>query len=170
MLSFRGLKLLASGIVGVLVALLGMQFAFASDTPVQAAAAEPPPFIVEEYAHPGAERFKATRGITLKKGDGRVVMAECDQSLDQIRILTVADSTVGREETYCFRATAKSGYLSLELPRVFALESGTHPFSADLTANGRETTVNVPKDGFEPVGEGAVGGARSVLVEIRVTG
>jgi hypothetical protein len=63
-----------------------------------------------------------------------------------------------------------SGYLTLELPRVFALETGEHPISADLTANGSTTTVEVDEGGFKSVGEGTVGGARSVLVEIRVTG
>lgn len=39
-----------------------------------------------------------------------------------------------------------------------------------LTANGATTTVDVAEGGFEPVGEGTAAGARSVLVEIRVTG
>ncbi|MBX9397105.1 hypothetical protein K4749_26790 [Streptomyces sp. TRM72054] len=98
------------------------------------------------------------------------MLAECDQSANQIRVLTVADQSAGRDGTYCFRATATTGYLTLELPRVFALETSDRPISADLTANGTTTTVNVPEDTFESVGEGTVGGARSVLVEIRVTG
>jgi hypothetical protein len=125
---------------------------------------------VEDFNYPGAADILTTRGIELKRGDGHIVLAECDTALDQIRVYSVADDAVDREGSYCFRATAKTGYLTLELPRVFALETGAHPISADLTANGATTTVAVPKDGFESVGEGTVGGARSVLVEIRVTG
>ncbi|MBT2389051.1 hypothetical protein J7E87_06350 [Streptomyces sp. ISL-1] len=98
------------------------------------------------------------------------MLAECGQTANQIKVLTVKDDSAGRDGTYCFQATAATGYLTLELPRVFALETTEHPISADLTANGETNTVQVPKDGFEPVGEGTVGGAASVLVEIRVTG
>ncbi|MFC9063526.1 hypothetical protein ACFTXB_36785, partial [Streptomyces sp. NPDC057074] len=69
-----------------------------------------------------------------------------------------------------FHTTAASGYLTLELPRVFALETGEHPVSADLTAEGQTQTVSLAEDEFKSVGEGTVGGAHSVLVEIRVTG
>ncbi|MFF1682122.1 MULTISPECIES: hypothetical protein [unclassified Streptomyces] len=142
--------------------------AVADDSTVTAA--DTPPVAVEQFAYPGAAGILASDGIQLKKGDGHIVLVTCDGSADQIRVYTVADSTAGRRGDYCFKATAASGYLTLELPRVFALETGDHPISADLTANGATTTVAVAEGGFESVGEGTVGGARSVLVEIRVTG
>ncbi|WP_308050600.1 hypothetical protein [Streptomyces sp. TRM72054] len=147
--------------------------AFAAASPSSSAAVaadEAPSFAVEDYNYPNAAQILADKGILLKRGDGHIVLAECDQSANQIRVLTVADQSAGRDGTYCFRATATTGYLTLELPRVFALETSDRPISADLTANGTTTTVNVPEDTFESVGEGTVGGARSVLVEIRVTG
>lgn len=128
------------------------------------------PSAVEDFGYPDADRISATKGIKLQRGDGHILLTECDQSAQQIRVYTVKDASAGRDGLYCFQATAKSGYLTLELPRVFALETGTHPISADLSANGETTTVDVAKDGFESVGEGSVGGARSVLVELRVTG
>ncbi|KOT35000.1 hypothetical protein ADK41_25625 [Streptomyces caelestis] len=128
------------------------------------------PYAVEDFNYPGADRIQATEGIKLKRGDGHILLAECDPQADQIRVLTVADAGAGRRGTYCFEATSTSGYLTLELPRVFALEAGENPISADLTAGGQTRTVDVPEGGFEPVGEGTVGGAQSVLVEIRVTG
>jgi len=128
------------------------------------------PLAVEDFSYPDADRILATKGIKLQRGDGHILLAECDQSTQQIRVYTVKDTSAGRDGLYCFRTTAKSGHLTLELPRVFALETGTHPISADLKANGQTTTVVVPKDGFESVGEGSVGGAQSVLVELRVTG
>ncbi|TRV76890.1 hypothetical protein FKN01_17385 [Streptomyces sp. 130] len=98
------------------------------------------------------------------------MLAECDYTVDQIRVSTVKDTTVGRDGLYCFRATGATGYLTLTLPRVFALEAADHPISADLTANGQTQTIDVAEGGWKSVGEGTVGGARSVLVEIRVTG
>lgn len=167
---FRARNFVIALTVGVLAAGIGIPLAVADDSDGPQTAADVPPVAVEDFNYPGAAGIKTSRGITLKKGDGHIVLADCDTSLDQIRVYAVEDDTVGREGSYCFRATAKSGYLTLELPRVFALEAGAHPISADLTANGETTTVAVAKDGFESVGEGTVGGARSVLVEIRVTG
>ncbi|WP_232788894.1 hypothetical protein [Streptomyces odonnellii] len=165
----RARKFLLTAAVGAVVALFGIPLAFAVDATGEQAD-DIPPTAVEFFGYPGAERILATKGIKLVKGDGHILLAECDQAPGQIKVLTVGDDSVGRDDTYCFEATARTGYLTLELPRVFALETGEHPISADLTANGATTTVEVPEDGFEPVGEGTVGGARSVLVEIRVTG
>ncbi|GAA2608339.1 MULTISPECIES: hypothetical protein [Streptomyces] len=128
------------------------------------------PSAVEDFNYPGADRILADEGIRLKRGDGHIQLAECGQTADQITVYTVADTSAGRKGTYCFQATAKSGYLTLELPRVFALETSTNPISADLTAEGQTQTVNMTEDDFKSVGEGTVGGAQSVLVEIRVTG
>ncbi|MEV8389346.1 MULTISPECIES: hypothetical protein [unclassified Streptomyces] len=150
--------------------MIGVPLASASDSSAQRAGEEAPPFAIEDYSYPGAETIEATKGIRLKKGDGRILLADCDQTAPQIRVMTVKDDNVGRDEIYCFRATAKTGYLTLELPRVFALETADHPISANLTADGKTQTVNVGKDDFLSVGEGTVGGAQSVLVELRVTG
>lgn len=168
-MSFRTRNLLISGAASALVALVGIPLAFADGPPTPRVGGTPP-VAVEDYSYPGAANILATKGIKLKKGDGRILLTECDQTSSQIKVMTVKDDSAGRDGTYCFRATATSGFLTLELPRVFALETAEHPISADLTANGETTTVTVPKDGFEPVGEGNPDGAQSVLVEIRVTG
>ncbi|MFJ3307141.1 hypothetical protein ACIPSA_29300 [Streptomyces sp. NPDC086549] len=149
--------------------LAGVTVAAADDPPAPPPASAPP-VLVEDYGYPQADRILAEKGIKLKKGDGHIMLADCDQAAQQIRVLTVKDDSVGRRDTYCFKATAKTGRLTLELPRVFGVEAADHPVSADLTANGRTTTVDVPKGEYESVGEGTVGGAKSVLVELRVTG
>ncbi|MEV8312472.1 hypothetical protein AB0P36_35675 [Streptomyces flavidovirens] len=169
-MAFRIRTFFISGAITALAAAIGVPLASAADDPATLTNGGAPPSMVEDFTYPGAANILATKGIELKKGDGRILLTECDQAADQIRVLTVKDPVAGRDETYCFRATAKTGYLTLSLPRVFALEATNHPISADLTANGATTTVNVDKGGFESVGEGTVGGARSVLVEIRVTG
>ncbi|OCC09937.1 hypothetical protein [Streptomyces sp. PTY087I2] len=168
-MALRRRSLWASGIIGAAALIFAVPFSSAAG-PAPAANEELPPFAVEDFAYPGADRVLETRGIELKRGDGHIVLTDCDLNAPQIRVLTVADSGAGREGTYCFRATAAKGFLTLSLPRVFALEAADRPISADLTADGETTTVDVPKGGFESVGEGTPGGARSVLVELRVTG
>ena len=151
------------------VTLAGISAASADDPP-QSPADSNPPVAVEDYGYPGADRILAEKGIRLKKGDGRILLADCDPASQQMRVLTRKDDSVNRAGTYCFKAMGKTGRLTLELPQVFAVEAGTdHPIRADLTSNGQTTSVSVPKGGFESVGEGA-GGAPSVLVELRVTG
>jgi hypothetical protein len=166
---FRARKTVVSACVAGIATLTGVSVA-AADDPPPTPSDSAPPVAVEDYGYPGADRVLAEKGIKLKKGDGHILLADCDQAAQQIRVLTVKDDSTGRQGTYCFRATAKTGRLTLELPRVFAVEAADHPVSANLTADGKTTTVNVAKGGFESVGEGTVGGARSVLVELRVTG
>ncbi|MFI0242972.1 hypothetical protein [Streptomyces sp. NPDC016845] len=125
---------------------------------------------MEDFSYPSAASILANKGIRLIRGDGKLVLADCDDNAQQIRVLTKADPSVNRAGTYCFAAKASSGYLSLELPRVFYFETTDRPISADLTADGKTTTVDVAKDSFKPVGEGVVNGAHSTLVELRVTG
>jgi hypothetical protein len=166
-------RAIISGVLGMVTALTTVSLAVAgpSSGDVAAADAELPPVAVEDHAYPGAAAIQAEEGILLKRGDGHIVLDDCAQtSPDQIRVLTVADPSVSRQGTYCFRVTGTSGWLTLELPRVFGLDTREHPITADLTANGETTTVTVPEDSFASVGEGTVNGARSVLVEIRVTG
>lgn len=167
---FHARKTLVTGLLGAIAMIGGVTWTATADGGAPEAVEAGPPVAVEDFAYPGADAVLANKGIKLKRGDGHIVLADCDPAADQIRVHTVKDTAAGREETYCFKATTKTAFLTLELPRVFALEAADRPFSADLTANGETTTVNVSKDGFESVGEGTVGGARSVLVEIRVTG
>ncbi|AEW92861.1 MULTISPECIES: hypothetical protein [Streptomycetaceae] len=133
-----------------------------------------PPSAVEDFSYPNAAKIQQVKGIKLIKGDGHIMLADCDASAQQIKVLTVKSSTANQQGAYCFKATAKNGYLTLELPRVFALETDDHPISARLTPQGNQqapaTTVSVDKNGYQSVGEGVAGGAPAVLVEIRVTG
>ena len=109
---------------------------------------------MEQFDYPGAADILASDGIQLKQGDGHIVLVTCDGSADQIRVYTVADSAAGRRGDYCFQATATLRIPHARTAPVFALETGDHPISADLTANGATTTVDVPEGDFESVGEG----------------
>ena len=166
---FRARSFAVSGALGFLAVLAGISIASADDPPQQPASVAPPAAI-EDFDSPGAGRILTEKGIKLKRGDGHILLAECDQAAQQIRVLTVADDSVGREGTYCFKVLGKTGRLTLELPRIFMVQAADHPISADLTANGRTTTVDVAKDETVSVGEATSGGVRSVLVELQVTG
>ncbi|WP_260463422.1 hypothetical protein [Streptomyces sp. TRM72054] len=168
-MTFRVRNLLIPGAVGAVLVLAAVPFASAEDTATQAVT---PPYAVEDFNYPGAQKVLETKGILLKRGDGHIVLADCDYNRDQIRVLTVKDASVNRDELYCFEASGTSGWLTLELERVFALETESHPISADLvgTTSGTTVKVDVAKNGYKSVGEGTVGGERSVLVELRVTG
>ncbi|MFI1537220.1 hypothetical protein [Streptomyces anandii] len=157
------------------LALAGAQaLATADPQPTGGSAGVTPPSAVEDFAYPNADQIQKTQGIKLIKGDGHIVLAACDDSAQQIKVLTVQGQSGNPQGAYCFKANAKSGYLSLELPRVFALETADHPISADLRPQADPTapvkTVTVDKNGYQSVGEGAAGGAPSVLLELRVTG
>lgn len=155
----------AAAIVGTsafAVAHTGSGTGTAADT--ENVAADVPPYAVEDFDYPGAERILAEQGIALKRGDGRITLAACDDTADQLKVLT----RVGDGE-FCFRATSGTGYLTLELADVFAIQTESHPVRAELTAEGVSKTVDVPKNDFKAVGEGA-GEPATVLLELRITG
>ncbi|MFE9738617.1 trypsin-like serine protease [Streptomyces sp. NPDC006477] len=142
--------------------------AVAVDTPTTPAEM---PFAFEDGAYPNAEQILAEEGIKLVRGDGNVLLTDCDPAVKQIRVMTVKDESVNRQGTYCFVSRASTGLLTLELDRVFAIDAADQPLSASLTAaDGTSKTVTIAKDGYASVGEGQAGGSRSKLVEIRVTG
>lgn len=127
------------------------------------------PSAVEDFSYPNAAQILQDKGIKLIRGDGHITLAECNDTASQIKVMTVKDAEVNRDGLYCFQATGK-GFVTLELQRVFALETADRPISADLNSQGKSETVDLVKDDYKSVGEGAVGGDRSTLVAIRVTG
>ncbi|MFK0215708.1 hypothetical protein [Streptomyces sp. NPDC090298] len=172
----RARRRLLVGLIGTLASVLGVTtLAIASPAatslPATTTTDETPPLSVEEFGYPEASRILSEEGISLKRGDGHILLVDCNSAADQIKIHTVADESVGRKENYCFEVNAASGYVTMDLPRVIALESTGPSFAASLTAGEEKSTVTVPKEGFLSVGEGDLNnGKRSVVVEIRVTG
>ncbi|WP_432124840.1 hypothetical protein [Streptomyces sp. C10-9-1] len=124
------------------------------------------PSSVEGFSYPGADQVFEERGIKLKRGDGRLLFVECSTAYD-----VMVESLAGRAG-YCFKATGKHGFLTMELAGAYHIWTEGHPVRAKLTAEGETTTVDVPKNAFRPVGEAdsTTGRKRSVLVELRITG
>ncbi|MBZ4322744.1 hypothetical protein JNW98_25795 [Streptomyces sp. SCA2-4] len=127
-----------------------------------------PPFAVETFEYPNAAQILKEKGIALHKGDGHILLADCNTAQD-IRVMTRQTA----EGQYCFKVTGtgKTGFLELEIPKVFSIMTGEYAVQANLTSEGKTQTVNVAKNGAEGVGESAnPPGKPTVLVKLRVTG
>ncbi|MFD3780812.1 hypothetical protein [Streptomyces sp. NPDC058612] len=160
---------LTAAAIAALAAFSAYTATASADTPPPAA--EPQmSFAVEDFTYPDAAQILADQGIKLIRGDGKITLTACDNNAKQIRVYAKEEPGENRRGTYCFTAHGNSGQLSLELTRVFLIDAADHPLSASLTTNGVTKTVTIPKDEFISVGEGVIGGSRSVLVELRVTG
>ncbi|WP_329177735.1 hypothetical protein OG754_28665 [Streptomyces decoyicus] len=159
--------LLAASLFSLLGAAFGLpSLNSASAAPAGVAAEAEPPSAVEEFDYPDAAKILAEKKIKLLKGDGHLLLADCGNSPQQVKVWS-------RDGDFCFLANAKRGYVTLEVPKVWALETASHPISAEVTARGKTETVNVsktgPQNGYQSVGEGTDGDP-AVLVELRVTG
>ncbi|TXJ84360.1 hypothetical protein E2C11_06605 [Streptomyces lavendulae] len=122
------------------------------------------PSAVETFDYPGAARIQAERKIVLKRGDGHIILTGCDSAYD----IKVESRTA--DMFFCFKASGKQGYLAMELPDAYGIWTEDHPVQATLTAEGKETVVNAPKNDYTPVGEAGSAAKRSVLIELRVKG
>ncbi|WP_309235314.1 hypothetical protein [Streptomyces sp. TRM64462] len=167
----RARRALLTGVVGVALAGIGITTLAVAQASPRTAPPQAPidrdmPSAIENYEHPGAARILEERGITLKRGDGHIVLTDCGPTND-----IWVESRVSKEG-FCFDVTATSGYLTLELPNTFNIWTEDHSVRATLMAEGAETVVNVPKNDMAAVGEGddTTGNKPSVLVELRVTG
>ncbi|MEV5506812.1 hypothetical protein [Streptomyces orinoci] len=138
-----------------------------------AAESASPPFAVETFEYPNAAKILQEQGIALRSGDGHILLADCKVSAD-IQVFTSQDHPGQTDRgKYCFKVTGsgKSGYLKLEIPKVFNVATGDYAVRASVTAEGKTQTVNVAKNDFEAVGQGVDPKAQpTVLVELRVTG
>ncbi|MEV6023600.1 hypothetical protein [Streptomyces sp. NPDC052036] len=72
------------------VALVGAPvLASADPQPPGGSAGATPPSAVEDFAYPNADRIQRDQGIKLIKGDGHITLSTCDDSAQQIKVLTV---------------------------------------------------------------------------------
>ncbi|MGA5408745.1 hypothetical protein ACPCSC_15940 [Streptomyces lavendulocolor] len=131
---------------------------------------------MEGFTHPGAERILQDRKITLKRGDGGIMLKPGDgvsglSGCSEARDIWV-ESRVDEKRGYCFLTTGTSGYLAMEIPDTFMLWTQDRAVRATVTAAGKKTTYEAGKDQVTPIGEADQDGGekRSVLVELRITG
>jgi hypothetical protein len=139
--------------------------------------------IVEDFRYPSAAQILATQNVNLLSGDGHILLADCatppQGDIGLLKVFTT-DETIGADGIgrVCFRVTASSGWLSLQVPGVYEIRgdgqrTGTgHEVTAELVADdGEELTVEVDPDGSTQVGQGADPNAPpTTLLKLVVTG
>ncbi|MFE9743205.1 trypsin-like serine protease [Streptomyces sp. NPDC006477] len=121
-------------------------------------------YAVEDHSYPEAAKIKAEKDITLKRGDGQLLLAACDGTQD-----IMVNSRSGLKD-YCFDVKSKPAMLSLELPDAYGIWTEAYPVKTTIEANGAKTVVDAPANDFTGYGEATQGGLRSTLIELRVTG
>ncbi|MFI5986088.1 hypothetical protein ACIBEA_35170 [Streptomyces sp. NPDC051555] len=154
---FRALGLAVSGGTLAWLAIAG-----GFGTELTSAADEGPGYAIEDFAYPNADKILAERGITLKRGDGHILLADCASATDLLEVWSRSN------EKICFRVTGNSGYLTLEIPAVFAVKGNSYATRVDMTTGTDEKTYDVNKNAWTPVGESADDQGRDfMLMEIR---
>ncbi|MER6125054.1 hypothetical protein ABT173_20910 [Streptomyces sp. NPDC001795] len=155
----------AAACAAAIVAATSSSHDSASRTPVTVAN-DQPGYAVEDFNYPGADKIKEEKGIVLKRGDGHIILADCSSGTGLMEVWS------RKNEKICFRTTGTSGYLTLEIPSVFAVK-GSADHAADVTLHASDNTpqeVQVSKGNWTPVGESADPQAREFeLVEIRTS-
>ncbi|MFF4582597.1 hypothetical protein ACFY15_30070 [Streptomyces sp. NPDC001373] len=129
-----------------------------------AVADEGPGYAIEDFGYPNADKILAERGITLKRGDGHIVLADCGSATDLLEVWSRANDKI------CFRVTGTTGYLTLEIPAVFAVKGNSYSAQVDMTTGTEQKKYDVNKNAWTPVGESADKQGRDfMLMEIRTT-
>lgn len=125
-------------------------------------AGEAPGYAVENFAYPGADKILAEQNIVLKRGDGHITLADCASGTGLLEVWA------RDKDKFCFRVVGTSGWLTLELPSVFAIKGNDYATEVDMTVGSEEKSFDVEKNTWTAVGEGIDEQGRShVLVEIR---
>ncbi|WKU47547.1 hypothetical protein Q3V23_27740 [Streptomyces sp. VNUA116] len=168
----RARKLLLTGVIGatsLIAASSALSFSVAAsglddDSDI--------PSAVETFEYPDSAKILKERGIALHKGDGHILLTDCSASRDIIVMSTRTDEPNPDRGRYCFKVTGtgKTGYLALEIPKVFRISTGDYAVRAMVNADGKTTEVRLGKQDGEGVGQGTnPPGSPAVLVELRVT-
>ena len=128
-----------------------------------AAAEDAPPSIVEDYAYPLADKILQEKGIKLVKGDGHILLVDCDAAGDIITVQSYTSAT-----DFCFQVKGGTGYLALELERVYFVKSENRDLEATVSVAGEAGTAtkDVPANEWVPFGEAANNGP-ATLLELR---
>ncbi|WP_459651139.1 trypsin-like serine protease [Kitasatospora sp. Ki12] len=139
----------------------------AGSMPVAATAAEAAaPAAVEGFAYPDAAKVLAERNITLKSGDGHIVLVDCAAGPGQVQLF----SRAANPSEVCFKITGPTGYLALEIPKIYNIKGDDHAIKATVSTDGTTSTVDVAKNVWTPIGEGGTSGGATTLLELTATG
>ncbi|MFI0804753.1 hypothetical protein SAMN04489729_6685 [Amycolatopsis lurida] len=125
-------------------------FTFLSVSTVEAATSDDPPPVVEDYDYPGADQIFAQHGIRLLKGDGHILFTECGGGANLVEVWSRTKNV-----PFCFKITGAKGYLSMDLARVYLIKGDDHALKATMKIKDAPVVVDIPKNSWTSVGEGA---------------
>ncbi|MFJ8298226.1 hypothetical protein ACIQ9R_20365 [Streptomyces sp. NPDC094447] len=135
----------------------------AGGTAMTAVADEGPGYAVEDFGYPDADKILAERGITLKRGDGHIVLTDCGAG-DLLEVWS------RDKERVCFKVSGTRGYLALEIPSVYAVRGNAYSAQVDMTVGTEEKSFDIAKNTWTRVGESADEQGRDhMLMEIRTS-
>ncbi|WP_232107906.1 MULTISPECIES: hypothetical protein [Streptomyces] len=130
-----------------------------------ATADDVPPVAVEDFAYPDADQIYADTGIRLISGDGHILLADCGPT----GLIEVFARNMDMSK-FCFSVKGTSGRIAMEVPQVFGIKGNDYQIVADMTVDGTETSYEITRNQWTPVGETADPEARDhTLVELRAT-
>lgn len=134
------------------------------DIATKAVADEGPGYAIEDFGYPYAAKILAERNIKLKRGDGHILLADCASATDLLEIFS------RDKEKICFRVNGNRGWLTMEIPSVFAVKGNAYAAHVDMSVGTEQKTYEIDKNAWTPVGESAdEQGREFMLLEIRTT-
>ncbi|MFB7621007.1 trypsin-like serine protease, partial [Kitasatospora sp. NPDC056181] len=120
---------------------------------------------MEGFAYPDAAKVLAERNITLKTGDGHIVLADCTAGPGQVQLY----SRAATPSEVCFKINGPTGYLALEIPKIYNIKGDDHTVKATVSTDGNTATFDVAKNVWTPIGEGGTAGSATTLLELNAT-
>jgi hypothetical protein len=131
--------------------------------PTALVAGESPGYAVEDFSYPLADKILAEKNIVLKRGDGHITLADCASGAGLLEIMAR-----NKADKICFKVVGDSGWLTLEIPAVYAIKGNDYTTEVDMTVGAEEKSFDLNKNAWTPVGEAVDEGGRDhLLVEIR---
>ncbi|WP_380281970.1 FG-GAP-like repeat-containing protein [Kitasatospora purpeofusca] len=150
--------------VGATVAVMqGVTTAAAAATAANTGA----PSAAEDGAYPGADRILAETGATVVRGDGRITVTDC---ANPYQIKVWARTVTLHDNWLCFAATGPTGYLAVNIPEAYRVQTVERDVKASLSTNGQAQSIDVPRNTAKGFGEASPTSGLSTLLELRVTG
>lgn len=84
------------------------------DTEIVQQAVDTQPTLEEDYAYPGADGLRES-GITLKRGDGNILLVDCADNPDL--------EAEGIQSSFCFSVRGPSAWLTMDLPDLYLIHN-----------------------------------------------
>ncbi|MER5817430.1 FG-GAP-like repeat-containing protein [Streptomyces californicus] len=154
------------------VAITAIVIAFGASAPLATATDGAPadtglPFAVEDGSYPNRADILNLTGADLIAGDGNISYTSCSTP-HQIKVW--ARNLTNTENRLCFTA-AGTGYLSVNIPSAFRIETYNRDLKASVSIDGTTENLTVPRNSAKGFGEANPADPKqAVLLEMRVTG